>query len=158
MESVEAIINNNYSACKSPLCEFNYNDLGLVLTSLHLRGKDELAEKWLVDIADFVIVQSLTGHRLLPLGENVERSTEFWLASENVKECTAQVIAGKVWNELGSRDVRDVVKVARLASSIEEIPFVVRILNKQYRFDGTNKNWAFIMSFKTWYSHPCLQS
>jgi len=62
------------------------------------------------------------------------------LASENVKECTAQVIAGKVWNELGSRDIRDVVKVVRLASSIEEIPFVVRILNKQYRFDGTNKN------------------
>jgi hypothetical protein len=34
--------------------------LGLVLTTLHLRGKDELAETWLVDIADFVIVQSLT--------------------------------------------------------------------------------------------------
>jgi hypothetical protein len=43
-------------------------------------------------------------------------------------------------NELGSKDIRDVIKVARLASSIEEIPFVVRILNKQYRFDGTNKN------------------
>ena len=27
----------------------------------------------------------------------------------------------KVWNELGSSDVRDVVKVARLASSIEDI-------------------------------------
>jgi hypothetical protein len=85
MESVEAIINNNYSACKSPLCEFNYNDLGLVLTSLHLRGKDELAEKWLVDIADFVIVQSLTGHRLLPLGENVERSTEFLMSTPFVE-------------------------------------------------------------------------
>jgi hypothetical protein len=46
----------------------------------------------------------------------------------------------KVWNELGSSDVRDVVKVARLASSIEEIPFVLRMLNKQQWFDGTNKN------------------
>jgi Holliday junction DNA helicase RuvB len=62
------------------------------------------------------------------------------LASENVKECTAQVIAGKVWNELGSRDVRDVVKVARLASSIEDISLVVRMLNRKYMFDGTNKN------------------
>jgi hypothetical protein len=46
----------------------------------------------------------------------------------------------KVWNELGSSDVRDVVKVARLASTIEEIPFVLRMLNKQQWFDGTNKN------------------
>jgi hypothetical protein len=44
-----------------------------------------LAEKWLVDIADFVIVQSLTGHRLLPLGENVERSTEFLMSTPFVE-------------------------------------------------------------------------
>jgi Holliday junction DNA helicase RuvB len=62
------------------------------------------------------------------------------LRKEQVKESIAKVIAQKVWNELGSKDIRDVIKVARLASSIEEIPFVVRILNKQYRFDGTNKN------------------
>ena len=42
----------------------------------------------------------------------------------------------KVWNELGSSDVRDVVKVARLVSCIEEIPFVLRMLNKQQWFDG----------------------
>jgi MoxR-like ATPase len=62
------------------------------------------------------------------------------LAKENVDKYFAGTIAEKVWNELGSSDVRDVVKVARLASSIEEIHFVVRILNKQHRFDGTNKN------------------
>lgn len=62
------------------------------------------------------------------------------LRKENVDKILAVTIAEKVWNELGSSDVRDVVKVARLASSIEEIHFVVRILNKQHRFDGTNKN------------------
>jgi Holliday junction DNA helicase RuvB len=62
------------------------------------------------------------------------------LRKENVDKILAVTIAKKVWNELGSSDIRDVVKVARLASSIEEIPFVVRMLNKQYRFDGTNKN------------------
>jgi Holliday junction DNA helicase RuvB len=62
------------------------------------------------------------------------------LTKEDVDESIATHIAEKVWNELGSKDIRDVIKVARLASSIEEIPFVVRMLNKQYRFGGTNKN------------------
>ena len=53
------------------------------------------------------------------------------LKKEDVDELIARIIADKVWNELGSSDLRDVVKVARLASSIEEISFVLRMLNKQ---------------------------
>ena len=62
------------------------------------------------------------------------------LTKENVDESIARVIVEKVWYQLGSKDFRDVIKVARLANTIEEIPFVVRMLNKQYRFGGTNKN------------------
>jgi holliday junction DNA helicase RuvB len=62
------------------------------------------------------------------------------LSRENIDECIARVIAQKVWNDLGSRDIRDVIKVARLASSIEEIPFVVRMLNRKYSFGSNNKN------------------
>jgi len=62
------------------------------------------------------------------------------LRKEHLDKSIAKVIAEKVWNEIGSRDIRDVIKVARLASSIEEISFVVRMLNKQHRFDDTNKN------------------
>jgi len=58
------------------------------------------------------------------------------LKEENVDDFVARVIAHKVWKELASRDVRDVVKVARLAGSIEEIPFVVKMLNKQHRIGG----------------------
>jgi Holliday junction DNA helicase RuvB len=54
------------------------------------------------------------------------------LTKENIDESIARVIAEKVWNELGSRDVRDVIKVARLAGSIEEIHFVVKMLHKQH--------------------------
>ena len=53
------------------------------------------------------------------------------LRKENVDKILAVTIAEKVWNELGSSDIRDVVKVARLASSIEEIPFVVKMLGGQ---------------------------
>ena len=61
------------------------------------------------------------------------------LKKENIDKLIALSIAEKVWCE-GSKDIRDVIKVARLASSIDEISFVVRMLSKQYRFDGTNKN------------------
>ena len=80
-EKIDLVINNNYSACKSPLCEFNYNDLGIVLALLHLSARSELAKKWLLDIASFIIVQSLTGHRLLPLGERIENSTDFLISA-----------------------------------------------------------------------------
>jgi hypothetical protein len=43
------------------------------------------------------------------------------LAKEKLDHYTASFIADKVWNELGSRDIRDVVKVGRLADSIEDV-------------------------------------
>jgi Holliday junction DNA helicase RuvB len=52
------------------------------------------------------------------------------LAKENVNECIARVIAEKIWNELGSRDIRDVIKVARLTGKIHEVPFVVKMLKR----------------------------
>jgi ATP-dependent Lon protease len=53
------------------------------------------------------------------------------LANENIDERLARVIVEKVWNELGSRDIRDVIKVGRLASSREEVSFVVKMLKKR---------------------------
>lgn len=60
------------------------------------------------------------------------------LRQENVDVSTAKLIAEKVWNELGSRDTRDVTKVSRLADSIDEIHFVVKMLNKQQRTERAN--------------------
>jgi len=53
------------------------------------------------------------------------------LKKENVDKYIAAVIAEKVWNELGSKDIRDVIKVGRLASSNEEASFVVKMLKKR---------------------------
>lgn len=52
------------------------------------------------------------------------------LRKEDVDEFTAKFIAEKVWNELGSKDIRDVIKVARLASKVQEVPFVVKMLKR----------------------------
>jgi hypothetical protein len=51
------------------------------------------------------------------------------LKKENIDESLAMVIADRVWSEL-SKDVRDVIKVGRLASSSEEVCFVVKMLKK----------------------------
>jgi holliday junction DNA helicase RuvB len=53
------------------------------------------------------------------------------LRKENVDKILAVTIAEKVWNELGSSDVRDVVKVARLASNIQEVSPIVRMMKRQ---------------------------
>ena len=53
------------------------------------------------------------------------------LTKENIDESIARVIVEKVWNELHSRDIRDVIKVARLASKVQEVPFVVKMLKRR---------------------------
>jgi len=53
----------------------------------------------------------------------------FKLRNENVDESLARSIAQKVWNRLGSRDIRDVIKVSRLASNVQDIDFVIKMLS-----------------------------
>ena len=53
------------------------------------------------------------------------------LTTEKLDHYTASFIADKVWNEVGSRDIRDVVKVGRLADSIEDVSFVVSLMKRQ---------------------------
>ena len=50
------------------------------------------------------------------------------LEKEQVNTSLAIEIAKTVWKELGSRDVRDVIKVARLATNMEDISNIVRIM------------------------------
>jgi Holliday junction DNA helicase RuvB len=53
------------------------------------------------------------------------------LKKENIDKPKALAIAEKVWHELDSKDIRDVIKVGRLASSSEEVSFVVKMLKKR---------------------------
>jgi Holliday junction DNA helicase RuvB len=54
------------------------------------------------------------------------------LAKEKVCKGVASVIAERVWNELGSRDIRDVLKIGRLTDNINEVSDIVDII-KKYR-------------------------
>lgn len=53
------------------------------------------------------------------------------LKKEGIHELTAKLIVEKVWNELDSKDIRDVMKVSRLANSSQDVSFVVKMLNKK---------------------------
>lgn len=52
------------------------------------------------------------------------------LGKENVGVNTARVIAEQVWNELGSKDIRDAIKVSRLASNDQEISWITKIMKR----------------------------
>jgi holliday junction DNA helicase RuvB len=70
------------------------------------------------------------------------------LAKEKIDKYTATFIAKKVWHELGSRDIRDVIKVARLASNVQEIPFVIKMLGRQNNLVRKKRNQIFIDKVK----------
>jgi len=53
------------------------------------------------------------------------------LRDENVDRILAVTIAEKVWTELGSKDVRDLVKVARLTKGFDEVPFIIRMMKRR---------------------------
>jgi holliday junction DNA helicase RuvB len=53
------------------------------------------------------------------------------LTKENVDKHIAGTIAEKVWNELHSSDIRDVVKIGRLSNSTEDVSFVVGVMKRQ---------------------------
>jgi len=53
------------------------------------------------------------------------------LAKEKADKQVASVIAERVWNELDSRDIRDVIKVGRLASNIQEVSSIVRMMKRR---------------------------
>ena len=50
------------------------------------------------------------------------------LTEERVAEELAINITEKVWNELGSKDIRDVIKVGRLANDIQEVSLIVSMM------------------------------
>jgi holliday junction DNA helicase RuvB len=52
------------------------------------------------------------------------------LTKEKLDKQVASVIAEKVWNELDSRDIRDVIKVGRLASDTQSVSNVIDIIKK----------------------------
>jgi Holliday junction DNA helicase RuvB len=55
------------------------------------------------------------------------------LANEKVDRYIATLIAEKVWYELGSQDIRDIIKVGRLANDNQEISKVIEIIKRNRR-------------------------
>jgi replication-associated recombination protein RarA len=55
------------------------------------------------------------------------------LKKENIGESTAVFIANSVWNELGSRDIRDALKVGQLARNPQDILSVIKIMKTFHR-------------------------
>jgi holliday junction DNA helicase RuvB len=61
------------------------------------------------------------------------------LTNEKVDKQVASAIAEKVWNELDSRDIRDVIKVGRLASNIQEVSCIVRMMKRQHNSNSESQ-------------------
>ena len=54
----------------------------------------------------------------------------FQLKREKMDVMTARTISQKVWQELENRDIRNVIKIGRLARNIHEAELIIRILKR----------------------------
>lgn len=54
------------------------------------------------------------------------------LEKEKVDRYMGQVIAEKVWSELGS-DIPDVINVGRLSESVEEVSLIIKLMKSKSR-------------------------
>ncbi|MFN2434854.1 MAG: hypothetical protein ABR515_05730 [Nitrososphaeraceae archaeon] len=76
-------------------------------------------------ISRFVVLRVQNTHL-----KNLYKSPISKLTKENVDKHMALGISQKVWYELGSTDIRDVVKVARLASNEQELSAVIKMMKR----------------------------
>lgn len=53
------------------------------------------------------------------------------LVKLGVERTVAAVIAEQVWDGLGSKDIRDAVKVGKLVNSVQEVPFIIKMMKRQ---------------------------
>jgi len=59
------------------------------------------------------------------------------LGKEKINMYTAAYIAKKVWHEIGSKDIRDVIKIVRLVTNQEDVPRIISIMQ---RYSMVNDN------------------
>jgi Holliday junction DNA helicase RuvB len=52
------------------------------------------------------------------------------LKQENIREDIASRIAEKVWYELGSKDIRDAIKIGRLSRNIADVSYIIKAMKK----------------------------
>lgn len=55
----------------------------------------------------------------------------FQLKKEKMDEMTARAISQTVWQELENRDIRDVIKIGRLANNIQDAHLIIRVLKRK---------------------------
>ena len=54
------------------------------------------------------------------------------LTKEKVDKRLAAIITQKVWSELNSKDIRDVVKIGRLSDNEEGVSFAIKMIKKYH--------------------------
>jgi len=67
------------------------------------------------------------------------------LDKEKVGNHMATIIAEKVWYELGSRDVRDVIKIGRLVDNIPDISIVIKMMKNKRLLQDLHNRASFIL-------------
>jgi replication-associated recombination protein RarA len=81
--------------------------------------------------------------------EFLDISKELLSERYNHRKELSESIAGSVWNIVRSKDIRDVLAIGKLASSVEDVHFIVQTM-KKYRSALSEQDSSISSGFSSW--------
>ena len=116
----------------------NLMETGMVSETKHAKTRMEVLKTWVIASSNDIsnIIPALKSRffimELEPYSyeQFCQVTMRLLIEQHNVEEEIARATAYMVWNKLGSRNIRDCVRIGRMAKSVEDVEFVSDTLRK----------------------------
>jgi holliday junction DNA helicase RuvB len=116
----------------------NLMETGIVSETKHAKTRTEVLKTWVIASSNNIlnIVPALKSRFFIIQLEQYsyeqfcQITTRLLIEQHKVKEEIAKAAAHMVWNRLGSRNIRDCVRIGRIAKSVEDVDFISDTLRR----------------------------
>jgi Holliday junction DNA helicase RuvB len=123
----------------------NLMETGVISETKHGKIRSEVLKTWVIANSNNIsnIISALKSRFFIIELEpyNYEQfykiTTRLLIKQHNVKEGIAKATAHMVWNKMGSRNIRDCVRIGRMAKSVQDVDFIIDTL-RRYGYQYSN--------------------
>jgi len=116
----------------------NLMETGILSETKHAKTRTEVLKTWVIASSNNIsnIIPALRSRFFIIELEpyNYEQfcqiTMRLLMEHHNVEKEIAGATAHKIWNRLGSRNIRDCVRIGRMAKSVEDVDFIIDTLSR----------------------------
>jgi holliday junction DNA helicase RuvB len=116
----------------------NLMETGIVSETKHAKTRTEILKTWVIASSNNLhnIISPLKSRffiiELEPYSyeQFYQITTRLLIKQHNVKEEIAKATAHMVWNKMRSRNIRDCVRIGRMAKSVQDVDFIIDTLRR----------------------------